>query len=152
MKEAIRKSEETAFKQGVSKAGATRVAAMHKVPHIKMEPQEFHDDGHAWLARECRRSPVHVDADVASHGWTNWEVKKEPLTKFAHLPTRRSTSVIEVDAPSPAKRPRVAMSLPPLPSLPSCPLMNTGNAELGLPEDDEPEVEDLEAAMEELMD
>ena len=151
MKEAIRKAEDTNFKEAVSRAEATREAAMHNVPRMKMEPQEFRD-GHTWLANECRRSPVDVDTDVASHGWTNWEVKKEPLTKFAHLPVRPSTRVIELDTPSPAKRPRVATSLPSLPSMPSCPVMNPSNAELGLPDNDDSEVMDLEMALEEMMD
>lgn len=117
---------------------------------MKMEPQEF-QDGHAWLANECRRSPVDMDANKASLGWTNWEVKKEPLAKFANLPARRSTRVIELDTPSPAKRPQTQTSLPSLPSLPSCPILNPENAELGLPDDNVPDM-DLETAMEELMD
>lgn len=36
--------------------------------------------------------------------------------------------------------------------MPSCPVVNPGNAELGLPENDEPEAMELEMAMEELMD
>ena len=150
MKEAIRKAEDNNFKEAVSRAEATREAAMHNAPRMKMEPQEF-KDGHAWLANECRISPVNVDTDVASRGrgWTNWEVKKEPLTKFANLPERSSTRVIELDTPSPVKRPRIATSLP---SMPSCPVMNPGNAELGLPDDEESEGTDLQMDLEKMMD
>lgn len=151
LKEALRKAQENNFKESVSKAKAARDAAVHNVPVMKMEPDEF-QDGHAWLANECRRDPVNVDDDIASHGWTNWEVKKEPLAKFANLSTRCSTKVIDLDTPSPAKRPRIATSLPSLPSMPSRPVMNPGNAELGFLDDEESDDVPIEKVFEDFMD
>ena len=70
----------------MTQARAAKEAAMRSMPPMKIEKEEF-QDGHAWLARECRKSPIDVDTDRASLEWTNWNVKKEPLPKFANLPS-----------------------------------------------------------------
>lgn len=83
-----------------------------------------------------------MGAGVASHGWTNWEIKKEPLTKFANPPTRRPTTVLELDTPR--QRNGLGQKHPYLPCLPCLPVVNPGSTELGLPEDEEHEAMDLD--------
>lgn len=155
LKEAIRKVEENTLQEAAAKARAAREAAMQSLPPMKMEQQEFHD-GHSWLARECRKSPIHVDTDVASHGWTNWEVKKEPLSHFGYLrpaPKR----IIVLDSPSPVKLRKGSSTFLPSSaaasstSAPSRPVPNPENALLGLPSNDEPD-DSLEEAIEQMMD
>ena len=84
---------------------------------------------------------------MASHDWTNWSVKKEPLWKFGHLPALPKR-VIELDSPSPLKR-RATSSLSSSVAAPFVP--NPDHAELGLPADEEDEA-NLEEALEQLMD
>ena len=152
MKEAIRKAEDRARKEALARGCAAREAAMHNVPVMKMEQVEFRD-AHAWLATECRRDPINVDQDVASHGWTNWEVKKEPISKFVHLEPNHL--FIDLDSPSPPQKKRKSTSELLVPasttsSMPSRPVMNPTHLDLGLSAVEEED--DLEEALAREMD
>ena len=153
LKEAIRKSEASVINAAMAKAQKEKEAATHNVPAMKIEQADF-NDAHTWLSRETRADPVDVDQDVASHDWTNWEVKKEPITKFLHLNVH-SHAVIDLDSPSPQQKKRKVLSQPSAhlssssTSKPSMFVPNPENAELGL-EDSEDGT--LEVALEREMD
>ena len=90
-----------------------RLVPLPGVP--KLEPQE-HKNGHAWLARETAKDPVHVDTDRASEGWSNLApVKQEPSASVFPRLARSSTKVIELDTPSPQSRREQSASVPPNP-------------------------------------
>lgn len=104
------------------------------------------------VAAECRKSPGEVEINVASHGWTSWGVKKEPLTKFASLPAMISTKVIDLDSPSPVKKEVAKRSFwSAVPSgaaaastsMPARPIKNPKNSELDLPFTDEETLSDV---------
>ena len=71
LKEATRKAEAKNLQDAIGKAPAAQEAAMRNVPHMKTKQEELHT-GRDLLARGCRRFPVDVDTDVASHDWANW--------------------------------------------------------------------------------
>ena len=85
---------------------------------------------------------LQVKREKINHVWKN--LKRCPVT-----------TVIELDSPSPAKRVRPsspASALPSLTAMPSCPVVNPGNATLSLPEEEEEEAMDLQNDMESFMD
>lgn len=107
------------------------------------------------LPTECRRDSVNVDQDVASHGWTNWEAKKEPISKFVHLEPNHLFIDLDLDSPSPPQKKRKSTSELLVPasttsSMPSRPVMNPTHLDLGLSAVEEED--DLEEALAREMD
>ena len=77
-----------------TKARQAKEAATQSLPPVKKAPVEFQEAHDKWLARERRRDPVDVDTDVASHDWTNWKVKQEPVSKFSRLKATSLTWIL----------------------------------------------------------